>query len=72
MSLVPVCQEPVPRLVDRDRARPRRGRPDRAPYIDVSLDKRLGRTADYWRAAGDPPQSTTFVGGAEELVLVSP
>jgi copper resistance protein B len=34
-----------------------------APYIGVSWDKRFGKTADYWRAAGDSPESTTFVVG---------
>ena len=34
-----------------------------APYIGVSWDRRFGRTADYWRAAGDNAQSTTFVVG---------
>lgn len=34
-----------------------------APYIGVSWDRRLGKTADYWRAAGEGPESTTFVVG---------
>jgi len=34
-----------------------------APYIGVSWDRRLGRTADDFRAAGDRPESTTFVVG---------
>ena len=34
-----------------------------APYIGVSWDRRLGKTADYWRAAGEGPQSTSFVIG---------
>lgn len=34
-----------------------------APYIGVSWDRRLGKTADYWRAAGESPESTTFVVG---------
>lgn len=34
-----------------------------APYIGVSWDRRFGRTADYWRAAGDRPEATTFVIG---------
>jgi copper resistance protein B len=34
-----------------------------APYIGVSYDRRLGRTADYVRAAGEDPKSTTFVVG---------
>lgn len=34
-----------------------------APYIGVSYDRRLGKTADYVRAAGEDPESTTFVVG---------
>ena len=34
-----------------------------APYIGVSWDRRLGKTADYWRAAGESAESTTFVVG---------
>lgn len=34
-----------------------------SPYIGVSWERRLGRTADYWRAAGEGPGSTTFVVG---------
>jgi copper resistance protein B len=34
-----------------------------APYIGVSWDKRFGRTASYWSAAGDNPEATTFVVG---------
>jgi copper resistance protein B len=34
-----------------------------APYIGVSWDRRLGKTADYVRAAGEDPQATTFVVG---------
>jgi copper resistance protein B len=34
-----------------------------APYIGVSWDRRLGKTADYWRAAGEGPEATTFVVG---------
>jgi len=34
-----------------------------APYVGVSWDKRFGKTADYWRAAGDSPESVTFVVG---------
>ena len=32
-----------------------------APYIGVSWDRRLGKTADYVRAAGESPHATTFV-----------
>jgi copper resistance protein B len=34
-----------------------------APYIGVSWDRRLGRTATYWSAAGENPEATTFVVG---------
>lgn len=34
-----------------------------APYIGVSWDRRLGKTADYVRAAGENPEATTFVVG---------
>jgi copper resistance protein B len=34
-----------------------------APYIGVSWNKRFGRTATYWSAAGDVPEATTFVVG---------
>jgi copper resistance protein B len=34
-----------------------------APYIGVSWDRRVGKTADYVRAAGEDPESTTFVVG---------
>lgn len=34
-----------------------------APYVGVSWDRRVGRTADYFRAAGEDPASTTFVAG---------
>lgn len=34
-----------------------------APYIGVSYDRRFGKTADYFRAAGDSPEATTFVVG---------
>jgi len=34
-----------------------------APYIGVSWDRRFGKTTDYWRAAGERPESTTFVVG---------
>jgi copper resistance protein B len=34
-----------------------------APYIGVSWERRFGRTADYWRAAGEGAQSTSFVVG---------
>jgi copper resistance protein B len=34
-----------------------------APYIGVSWDRRLGKTADYVRAAGENLQATTFVVG---------
>ncbi len=34
-----------------------------APYIGVSWDRRFGKTADYWRAAGDRPEATSFVVG---------
>lgn len=34
-----------------------------APYVGVSLDRRLGRTADYARAAGDEPRETRYVLG---------
>ncbi|MDE2487317.1 MAG: copper resistance protein B [Alphaproteobacteria bacterium] len=34
-----------------------------APYVGVSWERRFGRTADYWRAAGDGPSSTTVVVG---------
>lgn len=34
-----------------------------APYIGVSYDRRLGKTADYVRAAGEAPASTIFVVG---------
>jgi copper resistance protein B len=34
-----------------------------APYVGVSWDRRLGPTADYWRAAGERPAATTFVVG---------
>lgn len=34
-----------------------------APYIGVSWDRRVGKTADYVRAAGESPEATTFVVG---------
>jgi copper resistance protein B len=34
-----------------------------APYIGVSWDRRFGKTADYWRAAGEGPEATSFVVG---------
>jgi copper resistance protein B len=34
-----------------------------APYVGVSWDRRVGRTADYWRAAGEDARATTFVAG---------
>ncbi len=34
-----------------------------APYIGVSWDRRLGKTADYVRAAGEDPGAATFVVG---------
>jgi len=34
-----------------------------APYAGVSWGKRFGSTADYWRAAGEARQSTTFLVG---------
>jgi copper resistance protein B len=34
-----------------------------APYIGVSYDRRVGRTADYVRAAGEDPGSVNFVVG---------
>ena len=34
-----------------------------APYAGVSWGKRFGSTADYWRAAGEASQSTTFLVG---------
>lgn len=34
-----------------------------APYVGVSWDRRLGRTADYLRAAGQDPRATVFVVG---------
>lgn len=34
-----------------------------APYIGVSFDRRVGRTADYARAAGEDVRSTAFVVG---------
>jgi copper resistance protein B len=38
-------------------------RHDLAPYIGISWDKRFGRTATYWSAAGDTVEATTFVVG---------
>lgn len=34
-----------------------------APYVGVSWERRLGRTADYWRAAGEGGQAASFVVG---------
>ncbi len=34
-----------------------------APYAGLSWGKRFGSTADYWRAAGEASQSTTFLVG---------
>jgi copper resistance protein B len=34
-----------------------------APYVGVSWERRFGRTAGYWRAAGDSAGATTFVAG---------
>jgi copper resistance protein B len=34
-----------------------------APYIGVSYDRRVGRTADYVQAAGEDPGSVNFVVG---------
>ncbi len=34
-----------------------------APYVGVSWEKRFGKTADYWTAAGDSRHATTFVAG---------
>ncbi|MDB5448625.1 MAG: Copper resistance protein CopB [Phenylobacterium sp.] len=38
-------------------------RPEFAPYIGVSYQRRFGRTADYARLAGESPESTNFVVG---------
>lgn len=35
-----------------------------APYVGVSYEAQTGRTADYTRAAGKDPTSTSFVAGA--------
>lgn len=34
-----------------------------APYIGISYDRRLGRTADFARMDGDSVQATSFVVG---------
>ncbi|WEK02034.1 MAG: copper resistance protein B [Candidatus Sphingomonas phytovorans] len=34
-----------------------------APYVGISWDRSLGRTADFARAAGERPSSTSFVAG---------
>lgn len=34
-----------------------------APYVGVSWEKRFGKTADYWAAAGESSHATTFVAG---------
>jgi copper resistance protein B len=34
-----------------------------APYVGISWDRRLGRTAEYWRATGESPEATNFVVG---------
>ncbi len=34
-----------------------------APYIGVSYDRRLGKTADYVRAAGEDPETLSLVAG---------
>jgi copper resistance protein B len=34
-----------------------------APYIGISWDRRLGKTASYWSAAGENPEATSFVVG---------
>src|SRR5262249_26048623 len=34
-----------------------------APYFGVSWDQKVGKTAEYVRAAGEDPSATTFVVG---------
>ncbi|MBY0408505.1 MAG: copper resistance protein B [Rickettsiales bacterium] len=38
-----------------------------APYIGISVDTELGKTADYSRARGDEPQQVSFVMGIRTL-----